>query len=90
MEDPAPAGRGRRIAGKVPYAEDWCVRGRALRRPPATPTAPGSEDPAMTEQSPSQAEGEREGETHEDVRQTTPSQAEGERDDNDEGEPGPA
>ncbi|MEV8308781.1 hypothetical protein AB0P36_15880 [Streptomyces flavidovirens] len=38
----------------------------------------------MSEQSPSQAEGEREGETHEDLRQTTPSQAEGERDDNDE------
>ncbi|MET9515603.1 hypothetical protein [Streptomyces sp. NPDC002994] len=42
----------------------------------------------MSEQppAPSQAEGEREGEIHEDLHQTTPSQAEGERDDSDEQE----
>ncbi|MGW0564075.1 hypothetical protein ACWDZ4_26590 [Streptomyces sp. NPDC003016] len=36
----------------------------------------------MSDQTPSQAEGEREDEEPENARQTTPSQAEGERDDN--------
>ncbi len=41
----------------------------------------------MSDQTPSQAEGEREDEERENVRQTTPSQAEGERDESEGQEP---